>query len=79
MRTRAHPGSRNQGLREPGTQKKRERDTGKQPKTYTWRYILGTGKEMRVTKKETMNAWLGKEMWTTLTVGGVVKALEGQQ
>ena len=30
-------------------------------------------------KKETMNAWLGKEMWTTLTVGGVVKALKGQQ
>ena len=42
-------------------------------------HTLGTGKEMRVTKKETMNAWLGKEMWTTSTVGGVVKALEGQQ
>ena len=28
-------------------------------------------------KKETMNTWLGKgkEMWTTFTVGGVVKAL----
>ena len=26
-------------------------------------------------KKETMNTWLGNEMWTTFTVGGVVKAL----
>ena len=68
-------GTEDQGTRNP----KKKRYTGKQPKTYIWRNTIGTGKEIRVTKKETMNTWLGKEMWTTFTVGGVVKALEGQQ
>ena len=63
-------GIKYQGIRNS----KKEKQT--KTKTHTETYILGTAwKEMRVTKKETMNAWIGKEMWTTFTVEGVVKAL----
>ena len=74
-------GSWNQGSKDQGTRnsKKKGRYGRITENIYMEIHILGTGKEMRVTKKEAMNAWLGKEMWTTSAVGGVVKALEGQQ
>ena len=71
--------AREVGTADSGTKNLKKKEREKTRKTnkniYMEIHTLGTGKEMRVTKKETMNAWLGKEMWTTSTVGGVVKAL----